>query len=291
MSTYKIPWWIALFAWIGLSTYWHVCKIKELCEAPLISKEVQRPSLHIEDGNALSLHSAGTIDFAKAYFEANVKQVQPELDSLVRYLRVHPQKRLSIVGAYAALESNPTSYPDLGIARAEYIKQLFVKQGLPDSIFTTSSRLIGNAEIREDSLLSGVSFGFTEVVPQTEDALARAEVFESVFKPLDLYFPSGSSDFIRTDENAEFIKEAKRFLSENPDKKLMLTGHTDSDGDEARNVVLSEKRANQVKKDLVKAGLSVSQLMVVAKGETEPKASNDTPEGKRANRRVSIVVQ
>jgi len=36
MSISNVPWWIALVAWMGACTYWHVCEIKELCDAPLL---------------------------------------------------------------------------------------------------------------------------------------------------------------------------------------------------------------------------------------------------------------
>jgi len=65
-------------------------------------------------------------------------------------------------------------------------------------------------------------------------------------------------------------------------------GHTDSVGSDSYNQRLSERRANAVKNDLISRGVPASQLTAVGYGETRPVASNDTAEGRAANRRVEI---
>jgi outer membrane protein OmpA-like peptidoglycan-associated protein len=124
----------------------------------------------------------------------------------------------------------------------------------------------------------------------TEDDLAKNEKYASVFKPMNLYFHTNEANYIKTDENEKFLKEAKAYLAEHKDKALSLTGHTDSDGADDANMKLSERRSKDVKKQFVAKGFSAEQLTTDAKGETQPAASNDTPEGKKANRRVTIVV-
>lgn len=130
----------------------------------------------------------------------------------------------------------------------------------------------------------------TPAVGITEDDLAKSEKYSSVFKPMNLYFHTNEANYIKTDENEKFLTEAKAYLTEHKDKSLSLTGHTDSDGADDANMKLSERRASDVKKQLVARGFYAEQLTADAKGETEPVASNETAEGKKANRRVSIVV-
>jgi len=137
-----------------------------------------------------------------------------------------------------------------------------------------------------------MEFGFDSLmIPKTEEALAAAEKYENVFKTLDLYFKTAKADYIKTPENEKFIEEAIKYLAANKDKKLALTGHTDNDGTDETNLKLSKIRAGSVKALLMKRGISEAQLVTDAKGESQPKASNDTPEGRKANRRVSIIVQ
>lgn len=296
MSNNNAPWWIALVLWMGASTYWHVCKIKELCVEPAPAAvappaPVEIDPLHIQDSDSLSLTAAGNFGFGKSGAEANMSAVRPELDSLAGYLLAHPGKRLNILGYYSSAETNTTTYPDLGIARAEGIKQYLVSKGLGAERISTSSEQLDTLAMSADSVRGGINFIFKEPIPTTEQGLANAQKYEGVFKPMDLYFPTGSANYIKTDANQQFVEEAQKFLAENPDKKLLLTGHTDNEGDDAMNMNLSKERAEVVKKQLTSLGISAAQLTTDAKGETQPKESNDTPEGRRANRRVAIVVQ
>lgn len=73
--------------------------------------------------------------------------------------------------------------------------------------------------------------------------------------------------------------------------KVTIVGHTDSDGDDAKNLELSKKRAESVKKSLVSDfGIDASLLETDGKGESEPVSPNDTPQNKANNRRVEFVI-
>jgi OOP family OmpA-OmpF porin len=72
---------------------------------------------------------------------------------------------------------------------------------------------------------------------------------------------------------------------------IEIAGHTDTDGDDAINQALSEKRAQAVADYLVKAGLPSDRFTAVGYGSTQPVASNDTDEGKAQNRRIEFLVR
>jgi outer membrane protein OmpA-like peptidoglycan-associated protein len=75
------------------------------------------------------------------------------------------------------------------------------------------------------------------------------------------------------------------------DKTLIeVAGHTDSTGSAQYNQQLSERRANSVAQYLEAQGLRSDRVMTVGAGETRPVASNDTPEGRQANRRVELTL-
>jgi outer membrane protein OmpA-like peptidoglycan-associated protein len=80
-------------------------------------------------------------------------------------------------------------------------------------------------------------------------------------------------------------------MKENPTYKLIIDGHTDSQGDDAKNMELSEKRAAAVKRYLVGKGVEEGRLTSRGFGETVPKASNDTSTGRAENRRVEFTVE
>jgi OOP family OmpA-OmpF porin len=70
---------------------------------------------------------------------------------------------------------------------------------------------------------------------------------------------------------------------------VMVIGHTDSDGDDAFNQTLSDKRAKALKKYLEeKFNISPGRLMTMGKGESDPVADNASAEGKAQNRRVEF---
>jgi outer membrane protein OmpA-like peptidoglycan-associated protein len=72
---------------------------------------------------------------------------------------------------------------------------------------------------------------------------------------------------------------------------LEVAGHTDSTGSAEYNQGLSERRAQTVAQYLESQGVNSERVMTVGAGETHPIASNDTPEGRQANRRVELTLE
>lgn len=76
-----------------------------------------------------------------------------------------------------------------------------------------------------------------------------------------------------------------------PEATLVVTGHTDSIGDEGTNLALSRARAQVVVDWMVDNGLTADRVVARGVGETEPVATNDTPEGREANRRIEASME
>lgn len=72
---------------------------------------------------------------------------------------------------------------------------------------------------------------------------------------------------------------------------LTIVGHTDNVGTNQYNQTLSENRAQAVNDYLRNKGVLVQRLVFLGRGETMPRASNATEEGRRLNRRVEIIVE
>ena len=86
------------------------------------------------------------------------------------------------------------------------------------------------------------------------------------------------------------LKEIAGILSESADVKVKIVGHTDSDGDDAKNLDLSKRRAASVKIALAKEfGISEDRMETDGMGETKPATDNKTAEGKAQNRRVEFI--
>jgi len=101
-------------------------------------------------------------------------------------------------------------------------------------------------------------------------------------------FDSGK-DVIKP-ESYGAIKSIADVLNENPDVRVRVLGHTDSDGNADANLDLSKRRAAAVKDFLTKNfGIAATRIETDGKGQTEPLAPNNTTEGKAKNRRVEFV--
>ena len=90
-------------------------------------------------------------------------------------------------------------------------------------------------------------------------------------------------------EAEEVLKNLAIVLKEMDVKNFEIDGHTDSDGSDEYNQVLSEKRANSVKNFLVSQGVT-AEITTKGYGESKPVASNDPAEGKQKKRRVEIII-
>lgn len=87
------------------------------------------------------------------------------------------------------------------------------------------------------------------------------------------------------------LNELAENFSQYPDNQIIVEGHTDSTGSDAYNKKLSEQRAAGVADYLIDRGVSASKVIVYGYGESDPKSSNDTAEGRQLNRRVEIHIR
>lgn len=90
--------------------------------------------------------------------------------------------------------------------------------------------------------------------------------------------------------SAALLADLVEIMKLKPTLRIEVAGHTDSDGDDAANLLLSQQRAESVKKYLVAQGISASRIAATGYGETMPIASNTTAAGKASNRRTTIKV-
>jgi len=104
----------------------------------------------------------------------------------------------------------------------------------------------------------------------------------------DVLFETGKAD-LKGAATASLGKLTE-FLAQNPDRSLVIEGHTDSIGTDSYNQVLSQNRADSVKVFLLNQGVSANRITAYGKGESSPVASNDSSSGRQMNRRVEIII-
>ncbi|WP_299763059.1 OmpA family protein [uncultured Dokdonia sp.] len=104
----------------------------------------------------------------------------------------------------------------------------------------------------------------------------------------NILFESASATL--KDTSFSTIREIANVLEQNPEVRIKIIGHTDSDGQKESNRTLSRKRAEAVKKMMTSAyGIDASRISTDGMGDSEPVASNTTKEGKALNRRVEFI--
>jgi outer membrane protein OmpA-like peptidoglycan-associated protein len=104
----------------------------------------------------------------------------------------------------------------------------------------------------------------------------------------DVLFDTGRAEL--ADGAMATMDRLAEFLSENPEHRLLIEGHTDSRGSDEYNRNLSADRARSVADALSQRGVSRDRWRTAGMGEAYPVASNDTSAGRQQNRRVEIVV-
>ena len=83
---------------------------------------------------------------------------------------------------------------------------------------------------------------------------------------------------------------ARVLADDSDDYEFLVAGHTDASGAAAYNETLSERRASAASDFLATQGIPATQIRLVGLGEVEPVASNETPAGQEANRRVEVAI-
>lgn len=103
-----------------------------------------------------------------------------------------------------------------------------------------------------------------------------------------ILFESGSSTI--KGQSFKTLKNIGNLLNDNPELRLSIEGHTDSDGADDYNMTLSQQRAESVRTYLIgEYGIAADRLEAKGWGETKPIDVNSSPEGKANNRRVELV--
>jgi len=104
-------------------------------------------------------------------------------------------------------------------------------------------------------------------------------------------FATASAAIVRGKESEEVLSAVLKVLTDHPDiKALRVEGHTDNQGAADFNKKLSEQRAASVVRWLVQHGVDASRLSSQGFGFERPIDSNDTPDGRKNNRRVEFHI-
>jgi OmpA-OmpF porin, OOP family len=119
--------------------------------------------------------------------------------------------------------------------------------------------------------------------------IAQAVIDRINYAAKNVFFATGSAKLLPKSFKA--LDEAAKLLKTDETLMVDIDGHTDSQGDEAKNQTLSENRAKAVKDYLVSKGIADARLKSAGYGSTKPVGDNKTAAGRASNRRTELAVR
>jgi outer membrane protein OmpA-like peptidoglycan-associated protein len=151
------------------------------------------------------------------------------------------------------------------------------------------------ASVLGQAASGGSGFGASQAASASGLSVTETEAGTLVTLPGDVLF-----DFDRHDIRADaqpVLAQLAALIEEDAPSRVEITGHTDSRGEEDYNQALSERRADAARDHLVNVhGLDADLFAAEGRGELEPVAENDNPdgsdnpEGRQRNRRVEVLL-
>jgi len=198
--------------------------------------------------------------------------------------------------AYLANRNAEIAAEQVGERRA----RLAVEKGQADRdrvLLQARTRDAERAKAEAENAKAQADAARAEALSATADAeKLRSELTSLQAKPTDRGMVLTLGDVLFDTARSELkpgamptVERLADFMREHKAYQLLVEGHTDSRGDDAYNLQLSERRAQAVRAALVARGLESERVRVRALGESFPVASNESADGRQQNRRVEVV--
>ena len=144
-------------------------------------------------------------------------------------------------------------------------------------------RLEAEARIREQFTTVENMFG-------RDEARVSREGNRVIVRLVGLTFPSGQANV--SPNYRPLLEKVRKAADVFPRSQIVIEGHTDSFGDDDANLALSRRRAEAIGAYLSgNLGVQSFRISSVGYGETQPIASNDTPQGRERNRRIDVIIE
>jgi OmpA-OmpF porin, OOP family len=141
-------------------------------------------------------------------------------------------------------------------------------------------------------LFQSLSFNYSDITdfqPLTINIELEPAIKGSVSVLKNIFFDVDKYDL--KDKSITELEKIVQFLSENPQIRIEISGHTDNTGNPAYNQQLSEKRSQSVYSYLIGKGIAPGRLSSKGFGSSRPITTNESEEGRQQNRRIEFAIQ
>ena len=239
------------------------------------------------------------------------KGLKNHCKAIAKHVQSSSNKMLKITGFYGSYEENRSSFPNIGLARAQKVQELLIGLGLDGQKIKLLSEQIDESYFQNAVLIKGIDFIITDLNESEDESLAlvskgndvlseprsrssnRIEEIEArlLDQAMKLYFGTYESYLKLSDQQEQDVLDMKHYLENVQGSFLKINGHTDSKGEDEINQKLSEERAQYVKNIFVRDfGFVMNKLITSGYGESQPITRNRTSEERAKNRRVEIIL-
>lgn len=191
-------------------------------------------------------------------------------------------KSLELVGHYSREEENTSEFENLGLARANVLKELLINRGVD------SNKLSVYSELQTLNFKDSLATSTKVDIAAEMDMNSKDVQLVTHHGMTEIYFPSNSKTEVKSATLDEFLIN---LVQTSKDKKIRLVGHTDNIGGEDANRLLSLNRTKTVRDQLIKLGMPPANIECDGKGSSSPKVNNSTDANRALNRRVEVIVQ
>ena len=264
--------------------HYFVCGELQWCGRASLATPAEAPDVRV------ALPGGGTValTFGEYPRDAETPPRSPRrlaaLDTLAGLLHRHPAHQLHLRAPVRPGETGGGYYRDLGIARAARVSRELQRRGVPGERFELGAYVVapGERAVLRAELLEGGPRPTSAGMP-TAESLLDSTVLRG------LRFETGSTALTPDAELADYARALVAVMRDEPDRRLTLIGHTDDRAVPEYNDSLGRWRAQAVARYLGQVGYD-RPITVLSRGEREPVAPNDTPEGRYANRRVEVRI-
>jgi outer membrane protein OmpA-like peptidoglycan-associated protein len=217
------------------------------------------------------------------------QKVTDGITSLKGYLAENAGKVINVTGYYKSDETNDTALPNLGLARANAVKNHMLENGIASNQINTMGKLMDGMIAQDGTYLGPIEYGLDDEAENAGDEL-QALYDRITADPLVLYFETNQSAINLSAEQRQKVADISRYLDKVPGATCSVTGHTDNVGPSAPNTRLGQGRADFAKSYLSQNGISASRINATSKGESQPVDSNTTEAGRSKNRRTVVTL-
>ena len=217
---------------------------------------------------------------------------QPVTDgigSLKTFLADNANKVVNLTGFYRGDETNDSAFPNLGLARANGVKNHLVENGVSSTQINTMGKLMGNMIPKGDMFLGPISFNLANKAADSEDAMKT--LYDKITSdPLVLYFETNQTSINLSAEQRQKVADISSYLDKVESASCSIVGHSDNVGPRSPNVRLGQVRADFAKSYLTKNGIAATKIKTSSNGPDSPVESNATEVGRSKNRRTVVTV-